>query len=36
VTSREELGTLIEKAGKDVALLIQRDSVRSFISVEVK
>ncbi|MEX3959602.1 trypsin-like peptidase domain-containing protein [Trinickia sp. EG282A] len=36
VTSREELGTLIEKAGRDVALLIQRDSVRSFISVEVK
>lgn len=36
VTSRDDLGALIGKAGKDVALLIQRDNVRSFISVDMK
>jgi serine protease Do len=36
VASREELGALVTRAGKDVALLIQRDNVRSFISLDLK
>lgn len=36
VTTRESLETLIERGGKEVALLIQRDNVRSFVSLEVK
>jgi serine protease Do len=36
VMSREELGSSLAKAGKAMALLIQRDNVRRFVSVEVK
>jgi S1-C subfamily serine protease len=36
VASREELDTLIAKSGKEIALLIQRDGARSFVSLEVK
>jgi serine protease Do len=36
VMSREELGSSLAKAGKEIALLIQRDNVRMFVSVEVK
>jgi serine protease Do len=36
VASREELGTLVARAGKEVALLIQRDNVRSFVSLDLK
>jgi serine protease Do len=36
VASREELGALVTRAGKEVALLIQRDNVRSFISLDLK
>lgn len=36
VTSREQLATLMAKAGKEIALLILRDNTRSFISVELR
>ena len=36
VSSQEEMAALAAKAGKKVALLIQRDHARSFISVELR
>jgi serine protease Do len=36
VSSQEEMTALAAKAGKKVALLIQRDHARSFISVELR
>jgi len=36
VGSQEEMAALAAKAGKKVALLIQRDHARSFISVELR
>lgn len=36
VESQDELATLTSKSGKKVALLIQRDRARSFVSVDLK
>lgn len=36
VNTRDALETLLERGGKEVALLIQRDNARTFVSLEVK
>ena len=36
VKSREQVAALAAKAGKEIALLIQRDNARSFVSVELR
>lgn len=36
VNTRDQLETLLERGGKEVALLIQRDNARTFVSLEVK
>ncbi len=36
VNTREALEALLERGGKEVALLIQRDNTRNFVSIELK
>ncbi|MEA3119795.1 MAG: serine protease Do [Paraburkholderia sp.] len=36
IMSREQLAALTAKAGKEIALLVLRDNIRSFISVELR
>ncbi|HTI17155.1 MAG TPA: trypsin-like peptidase domain-containing protein [Trinickia sp.] len=36
IASRDDLNALLERSGKEIALLIQRDNTRSFVSLELK